>query len=301
MKKLFTKEVQIAIVAIVAIVVLFFGMQFLKGLTIFSNDSDYYARFSDISGLSSSSPIYANGFKVGVVRGIQYDYAHPDKIVAVLGLDKQMRVPKGTTVEISSDLLGNVKLEMHLGDNPLDQLLPGDTIMGGLAQGLMAKAGGMVPQLEQMLPKLDSILASVNALLADPALRNSLHHVDDITANLSATSQELSKLSAQLGRQMPGMMQKADGVLANTEQVTRQFSSLNIGETMSKVNMTLNNVEQMTAKLNSNEGTLGLLMRDASLYNSLNATMSDADSLMVDLKRHPKRYVHFSVFGKKDK
>lgn len=300
MKKFFTKEVQIALVAIVAIVVLFFGMQFLKGLTLFSNNNSYYAHFSDITGLSASSPVYANGFKVGVVESIDYNYADPNNIIAVIGLDKKMRLPKGTTAEIASDLLGNVKLELKMGPNPIDFMEHSDTIKGKMQQGALAKAGEMIPQIEQMLPKLDSILASVNALLADPALRNSMHNVDDITANLTVTTRELNRLTASLNQQMPGMLNKADGLLANTQQVTHQLSQLNIGETMSKVNMTLTNVEQMTAKLNSNEGTLGLLMRDPGLYNSLNATMSDADSLMIDFRKHPKRYIHFSVFGKKD-
>ena len=284
MKKFFTKEVQIALVAIVAIVVLFFGMQFLKGLTLFSNNNSYYAHFGDITGLSASSPVYANGYKVGVVESIDYNYEDPNNIIAVIGLDKKMRLPKGTTAEIASDLLGNVKLELKMGPNPIDFMEHSDTIKGKMQQGALAKAGEMIPQIEQMLPKLDSILASVNALLADPALRNSMHNVDDITANLTVTTRELNRLTASLNQQMPGMLNKADGLLANTQQVTHQLSQL----------------KQMTAKLNSNEGTLGLLMRDPGLYNSLNATMSDADSLMIDFRKHPKRYIHFSVFGKKD-
>jgi phospholipid/cholesterol/gamma-HCH transport system substrate-binding protein len=100
---------------------------------------------------------------------------------------------------------------------------------------------------------------------------------------------------------MPQMLKNADGVLANTNQLTKNLNDLDIAATMSSVNNTLHNVEQMTAKLNSKEGTLGLLMRDPGLYNNLNATMMHADSLMIDLKQNPKRYVHFSVFGKKNK
>jgi phospholipid/cholesterol/gamma-HCH transport system substrate-binding protein len=100
---------------------------------------------------------------------------------------------------------------------------------------------------------------------------------------------------------MPQMLENADGMLANANNLTKNLSELDLASTMQKVDNTLRNVEQMTAKLNSNDGTLGLLMRDPELYNHLNATMIHADSLMIDLKQHPKRYVHFSVFGKKDK
>lgn len=299
--KYFTKEIQIALVAIAGIVVLFFGLKFLKGMTLFSTDDNYYATFDNIGGLSVSSPIYANGYRVGVVDQVIYDYEGKRDIVAVLGLDKQMRLPKGTMAEITKDLMGNVQLNLILGDNPLEVMVPGDTLAGGLEKGMLGKAGEMVPQIERMLPKLDSILASVNALLADPAISNSLHNIDQITSNLTTTTQELHRLTGSLNTQVPGLMQKADGVLANTNTLTKNLSDLDIAMTMAKVNGTLQNVEQMTAKLNSNEGTLGLLMRDPQLYRNLNATMSHADSLMIDLKQHPKRYVHFSVFGRKDK
>jgi phospholipid/cholesterol/gamma-HCH transport system substrate-binding protein len=299
--KFFTKEVQIALVAIFGLVILFFGMKFLKGLSIFSKGNTYVVVFDNVTGLSASSPVYVNGVKVGTVTSIDCDYTHPDKIVAAVGLDEQLTLPQGTRAEIVSDLLGNVKLELKLGDVTAARLAVGDTIVGGMQSGLMSKATGMVPQIEKMLPKLDSILASVNALLADPTLSRSLHNVEDITAGLTTTAGELNKLTVSLNRQLPAIMSKADGVMANADTLTHSLNTLDLASTMAKVDQTLHNVEQMTAKLNSNEGTLGLLMRDAELYNNLNSTMAHADSLMIDLKSHPKRYVHFSVFGKKDK
>lgn len=299
MKK-YNKEIQIALVAIVGVIVLFYGLKFLKGLS-FSADSNYYVKFKDISGLSVSSPIYANGYRVGVVENIIYDYEGRDDIVAVVGINNEMRMPKGTTADIVSDLLGNIKLELKLGDRAAGIITPGDTLSGGQELGAMAKAAEIIPQVQSLLPKLDSILVSVNALLADPAIANSLHNIDHITGSLTNTSNELSRLTASLNKQMPQMLENAGGVLANANTLTRSLNEMNLAATMQKVDNTLRNVEQMTAKLNSNDGTLGLLMRDAELYNNLNATMMHADSLMIDLKHHPKRYVHFSVFGRKDK
>ena len=299
--KFLTKEVQIALVAIVGVVVLFFGMQFLKGLSVFSGGKTYVVKFNDVTGLSASSPVYVNGVKVGTVESLDYDYARPDNILAIVALDEELNLPQGTTAEIASDLLGNVRLELKLGAVGGSLIAVGDTISGQMQSGLMGKAADMVPQIEQMLPKLDSILASVNELLTDPALRSSVHNVDQITANLTTTTNELNRLTASLNKQVPGIMQKADGVLANTQTLTSNLNNLDIARTMAGVNATLNNVEQMTATLNSREGTLGLLMHDPLLYRNLSSTMGHADSLMIDLKQHPKRYVHFSIFGKKDK
>lgn len=297
----FTNEIKIALVAIAAIVVLFFGLQFLKGLSMYSSDDDYYACFDNVSGLTASTAVYANGYRVGVVEEIIYDYDHPDHIVARMSIDPRVRLPRDSRAEISSDLLGNVSLELNIGSAYDSIIQRGDTLMGGQKKGAMGKAADMIPQIEVMLPKLDSILTSVNMLLADPALRSSLHHVDEITASLDKASRELGQLSASLNLQVPKMLTKADGVLENTEGLTRQLNNIDVASTMSKVDKTLLNVQQMTDALNSKEGTLGLLMHDPQLYYNLSATAGDADKLLIDFKEHPKRYVHFSVFGKKDK
>ena len=299
--KFFTKEVKIALTAIVGIVVLFYGLQFLKGLNVFSTDITYYVAFDDVSGLSPSSPVYANGYRVGVVKSLNYDYNPQGKIVAELDLNKNMRVPRGSHAELASDLLGNIKINLVLSEDPINMIGHGDTIPGEMEMGMITKVSKMLPAIEHMMPKLDSIITSLNTLLADPALRNTLHNVEGMTGNLNATSAELKSLSASLNREVPDMMNKANGVLDNTQQLTGNLAAIDVEGMAAKVNQTLANVEQMTQKLNSNEGTLGLLMRDATLYNNLSSTAASADSLLIDFKAHPKRYVHFSVFGKKDK
>jgi phospholipid/cholesterol/gamma-HCH transport system substrate-binding protein len=297
----FTKEIKIALVSILGIVVLFFGLQFLKGLSVFSSDNAMYVAFSDATGLAVSSPVYANGYRVGVVKSLDYDYDPHGKIVAEIGLNKEMRVPVGSHAELASDLLGNIKINLVLSDDPIHMIGVGDTISGDMEQGIMSKVGEMMPVIMDIAPKLDSIMSSLNLLLSDPALRNTLHNVEGMTDNLNATSKELKTLSASLNREVPTMMTKANGVLDNTQQLTHNLSQIDVAAMNAKVNQTLANVEQMTQRLNSNEGTLGLLMRDATLYNNLTATTASADSLLTDLKAHPKRYVHFSIFGKKDK
>ena len=299
--KYFTKEVKIALVAIAGVVVLFFGMNFLKGLNIFSSEDNYYVQFSDITGLSSSSPVYADGFKVGVVKDIIYDYTHTEGSKVLIGVDKQLRIPQGSSAEIVSDMLGNVKVNLLLANNPREKVAPGGLIKGMINDGAMGKLQDMVPAVEKMLPKLDSIMTSLNAILADPAIRQSLHNVQTITDNLTTSTAQLNTLMAGLNKNVPGMMAKANNVLDNTETLTANLAAVDVASTMRQVDQTIANVQQLTAKLNSKEGSLGLLMNDTQLYDNLNSTMRNADSLVIDLKQHPKRYVHFSVFGKKDK
>jgi phospholipid/cholesterol/gamma-HCH transport system substrate-binding protein len=296
-----TKEIKIALVAIVGILIMYFGINFLKGMNLFSTNNAYYMTFDDIQGLGASTPIYADGYKVGIVDGLEYDYKENGPIKVKVDIIKDLRIPQGSKAEIVKDLMGNLQVNLLLANNPRERVEPGGIIPGAVNGGMMDKAASLVPVVEKMLPKLDSILTSVNALLADPALAASLHNVETITSNLTVSTRELNTLMAGLNKQVPGMIGKANGVLDNTNRLTANLASLDVQGTLNKVNQTLESAHQFTEKLNSNQGSLGLLMNDTKLYDNLTSTMSHADSLVIDLKAHPKRYVHFSVFGRKDK
>ncbi len=296
-----TKEIKIALVAIVGILIMYFGINFLKGMNLFSTNNAYYMTFDDIQGLGASTPIYADGYKVGTVDGLEYDYKENGPIKVKVDIIKDLRIPQGSKAEIVKDLMGNLQVNLLLANNPRERVEPGGVIPGAVNGGMMDKAANLIPVMEKMLPKLDSILTSVNALLADPALAASLHNVETITSNLTVSTRELNTLMAGLNKQVPGMIGKANGVLDNTNRLTANLASLDVQGTLNKVNQTLESAHQFTEKLNSNQGSLGLLMNDTKLYDNLTSTMSHADSLVIDLKAHPKRYVHFSVFGRKDK
>ncbi len=301
MNKYFTKEVRIALAVLAGIVVLFVGMNFLKGVMLFSDDYSYKVQIADANGLTQSNPVYANGLQVGVVRDVTVDFSNMAKgITVTIDVDKRMRIPEGTIAEVDADLMGNLKMNLVLASCS-KSIEPGGTIMGRAADGVMNKVADLVPYLETIVPKLDSIMTSVNTLLADPAVVAILRNTETTTANLSTSTAELNRMLAQMNRQVPGLLQKADKTMANTEQLTGNLAKLDVASTMASVDATLKNCEELTNKLNSNSGTIGKLLNDSSLYDNLNATIRDADSLMIDLKAHPKRYVHFSVFGKKDK
>ena len=222
--RFFTKEVRIALVAILGIVVLFFGLHFLKGMPVFSNDDVYYVTFDNIDGLTVSNSVFADGYQVGNVKAIDYNYQKSGKVVVALEVDNELRIPKGSTAEIDKDLMGNIQLNLLMANNPRERFEPGDTLKGVNAAGLMGAVQQLMPKVEQMLPKVDSILTSVNLLLADPSIARSLHNIETISANLATSTQGLNQLVAEVNGQVPGMMHKADYALdkAGHRPVERQ-------------------------------------------------------------------------------
>ena len=296
--KYFTKEVRIGIAAIIALCVLIYGINYLKGIHLFKPSSYFYVKFQNINGLTKSSPVYADGFRVGIVRELYYDYDRPGNVVAEIDVEPDLRIPKGSSAELAAEMLGGVRMNLLLANNPREQYQAGDTSPGGLNSGMMGEVGELVPQLKQMLPKLDSIMASLNTLLADPAIPATLHNIENLTANLSATSGQLQTLMAH---DIPQLTGKLNTIGDNFVTISGNLKEIDYAAAMQKVDSTLANVKMITDKLGRKDNTVGLLLNDPTLYNNLNATTANAASLLEDLRLHPKRYVHFSLFGKKDK
>ena len=292
------KEVKIGIIGIAALAMLFFGINYLKGVRMFHASSYYYVEYTDINGLATSSPVFASGYKVGLVREIQYNHANPGHVVVEVELDKGMQIPKGSTGELVTEMLGTVKMNLKLNLQSKEYCQPGDTLPGIVNNGLMGVAEGIMPKVEQLMPKMDSILNSLNQLLANPALHGTLENTERLTANLDVTTRQLNKL---MQNDLPQITGRMITIADNFSTISESLKGIDYAETFQKIDSTLQNVQLLTSKLNSKDNTVGLLFNDPTLYNNLSATTANAASLLEDLQAHPKRYVHFSLFGRKDK
>ena len=282
----------------IALVALYLGINFLKGVNLFKSNEVYYITFSNTKGLAKSSAVYADGFKVGIVSDITYDYQHPGEVVVEVSADKGLRIPKGSSAQLDEAVLGGCTLNMLLATNLTEAYHPGDTIRGNDVSGLMAKVGGMVPQLEQVVAKVDTLVATLNLLLSNPNLPLIIQNAELVTENLNKSTEQLNTLLRNDIPKMTGTFTRAG---ENVAQLTDKMNQLDLQATLDSVNQTISSVHSMMEQIQNPNGTLGKLMSDPSVYDNLNHTVQSADSLVTDLKAHPKRYVHFSVFGKKDK
>jgi phospholipid/cholesterol/gamma-HCH transport system substrate-binding protein len=294
MKQIFTKEARIGIVSIISLVLLYIGINYLKGINLFKPVNHYYVECNNVKGVTVSSPVYVEGFKVGLVREINYDYAETGKIRIEISLDDKMRINKGSYITIVNSFLGGGELNINLNKYIDDYLKPGSSIEGRMETDMMQSVQeNILPQVEVLLPKIDSILSGLQTLVNHPALSASLDHISVATSALSESSKKLDKLMAN---DLPVIMNNVKTITDNFTEVSDNMKQLDLASTINSVNATLKQVEQMTEKMNAKDNSLGLLLNDRSLYDNLDSTAYNASKLLLDLKQNPKRYVHFSVF-----
>lgn len=302
MKPFLNKNSIIAIVVIISIGLLYWGINYLKGINLFKPANFYYVKFEQVDGLNVSAPVTINGFKVGLVKEIDYDYS-ANQISVMLSLNKDLRIPVGSTVSLGSDLLGTAQLSIQLS-KAKDYYDVGSVLESRNKTGLMGKVeSDVMPQLIAVLPKIDSILTNVNAILANPAINQSVSRLDGITQELEKSSVQLSWLMTQLGKNAPGIVNNVNGITSNLNtasgnlnQLSDKMAKMPLDSTVENLNKTLANMQALTQKLNDNKSTLGLLMNDKKLYDNATNTVASLDSLLTDLKRNPKKYVTIKVF-----
>ncbi|MDE5912823.1 MAG: MlaD family protein [Muribaculaceae bacterium] len=289
----------IGISVIVAVVLLVCGIDYLKGINVFHSSNYYYATYTNVTGLSVSAPVTANGFKVGQVREIRYQYDNPGYVTAELALDRELKVPAGTVAVLAIDMLGTASIQLKMPDST-DYAPVGSELQTRINAGLMESLGGdLLPSVSAMVPKIDSLLSAVTVLVSDPALSQSIKRLDAITANLEATTAAVSAAARPLpavvadARIITGNLQRMSGHL---DSLTAALNAMPLNETMENVKVITANLSALTAELQSSDSSIGLLLHDPALYNNLNATVSSLDSLFIDIKAHPKRYLKFSVF-----
>ena len=294
-----SREVKLGLTGIIALTVLFLIINFLQGANLFTTQDTYYINFRNAKALAKSSPVYADGYNVGIVSDIRYDYDHPGKgVIVEISVEHGMRVPAGTVAVLDEAMLGGCTLNLMMGNSPVERFAPGDTIPSQANNGLMSRAAELMPKLEQTMAKVDTLLTTLNTVVGDSNIQAILVNAKLLTASLGQSSRDLNHL---LEKEVPAMTQTFNRAGENVVALTDSLKQLNLSATLAKVDNVMDDVHQMTTQLNSKDNNIGLLLNDTALYGNLNRTTIGAANLLEDLKANPKRYVHFSVFGKKDK
>ena len=299
-KQFFTREVKVGIMAIVAIFILYFGLNFLKGIDIFSSVSNYYASYENIGGLVPSSPVYVKGFKVGQVEEIKYDFSKQNSFVVKISVAKDIQLPIGTKIELYDDgLMGGKAIQLIYAPITASQIMhqSGDTIESQMGTGLMAQlTGSLLPKIESISTQTDSLIRSVRTLVDNKDLTKSIASIEHTTANLAVSSSQLKKM---MNNDVPHILGNVNDITSDFKQISGKLKKIDYEATFTSIDQTIANLNLLTKKMNSSEGTIGLLLNNKDLYINLSNTAASADKLLIDLQKSPKRYVHFSLFGRK--
>ncbi len=291
MKKLIRKEVIIGISVLFSLTVLFFGIDFLKGINVFKAANYYYASYTNVSGLAVSAPVTVNGFKIGLVRNISYEYDNPGHVLVELSLDKELKLPEGTKALLTSDMLGTASIQLQMGNSSNFHNI-GDKILGETPSGLMDNISkDILPSVSNIVPKLDSILSSVNTLAGDPSLQHSIKNLETITNNLATLTSSISPIM----NNVKDVSNNLTEITSNLNTLTTQLNELPIDSTMNNVYETTENIKLLTNKINSSNSSLGLLLNDTKLYDNLTGATGSLDSLLIDIKKNPKRYISIKL------
>ncbi len=296
-----SRELKVGILAVIAIFLLYFGFNFLKGVNIFSSTATYHGSYAAINGLTEQSPVYVKGYKVGQVDRIDYDFRKDESFIVTFSINKDIALPHGTEIALISDgLLGGTALQLNIPTDDADGLYAkGDTLPTVVVPGLIDNLQtGLLADLSAAVQKLDTLLYTANAQLEGDHLKTTLQNVDRISADLKTTSADIKRIVAN---DVPVVMTDVKSAVSDIKNVTENVRDVDIAATINKVDAVADQLKQFSESVNSKDGTVGMLLNDKQLYSNINEAVQSVDSLLVDIKAHPKRYVHFSVFGKKDK
>jgi phospholipid/cholesterol/gamma-HCH transport system substrate-binding protein len=312
MKKI-SNEVKVGVTALLTIAVFVWLFSFLKGKDFLKSTAIYYTIYDKVGGLAESSPVEVNGYKVGVVKSLDFIDAKSGKLLVVFSVKKNFKLPKNTVAEIVPvSLLGGMKVQFVYGKGP-GTYAEGDTIPGRLAESLMDKIDTEIlpvkEKISNLVVVLDSVISSVNEIMNPEfkkQLNGTLTHINSATASLdkvvgskekelAATVENINKFTQMLSDNS-GKMNKT---FSNLETISDTLSTADISASVSNLKTSLQKTVSLLDNLNNGKGSAGQFLTNDTLYTNLTSSLESLNILLKDMKSNPKRYVHFSVFGKK--
>ena len=315
-----SNETKIGVMAIVGVALLVIGFSYLKGHGVFKKEKHIYAVYGDVQGLQQSNPVVINGLQIGRIESLDGG-KDMKRIIVTVSLSKDVNIPKNSLAVINPNLLGSPTLEIQLG-SANTYLKNGDTLLTTLSGGAFDEAMKLINpvlyEVRNAVKSLDSVLTTVTTVFdvrTKDNIKSILSNLNAATASFVVTSQSIQKLmdvqngalSQSLGNlntftsNLNSNNIQLDSIMRNTKDFSKKLASIDLQQTLDTLNIAINNFKAGSEKINSKNGSLGLLLNDKTLYNNLEATSNKINILLDDIRVHPKRYVNFSVFGRKSK
>jgi len=299
----FSKEVKAGFIAILAITSFVILFQFMKGRRVFSRDNTYYVTYDNVEGVDVSRPVYLNGMKIGQVESI-IPINHPDgqmSFIVELSIGKKFSFSKSSTVEVfESGLMSNPSLKI-IQDYSQPFAKNGDTLKGVLKPSMIGQLLNDIQpikeKLSSLLSKLDFTVASTNEILN----ADNDNSINSLLKNLNKTVSLTNNILSNNNKKINNILSNANAAIINYGKIAESVDTKQLKETLEKLNHISNNLNEILSGIESGNGSLGKLVKDENLYNNLNNSAISINKLMDDLKANPKRYVHFSIFGKSSK
>ncbi|WP_308558234.1 MlaD family protein [uncultured Porphyromonas sp.] len=295
-KRLTRQTVKIGFFTLLAIGILYLGITYLKGLSISARSKTYYVAMNDVTGINVATRVFVNGYKVGSVRGMKYDYHSNGETILTLTLDPDIKLPQGTQVQVAQTLFSGALVNLILPEVETGAYLNAkDTIPMSTrrsAKSLEQLQDEFVPRISTTLSRMDSVLLQANAILSNPNIEPTLADVRQSAQHINASSAQLQRSLSSL----PTIMGRIDHTSANVESFASRLDSLQLQETIANLESTSRELKSFTQRLNQSDGTVGRLLNEDGLYNRIDSVTTSLDALIRDIKANPKKYVKLSLF-----
>lgn len=285
----------IGLSCLIAIAMIYFGLNFLKGKNIFKKQNTYVAIFENVGGLNISSPIFVNGYQIGIVKSISIYTQNPISFAVVFDLEGSYRIPKGSTMDYGADFLGASTANLIISNNMTEFHEPGDTIRGIQKDGMLQDVERLMPKVESVLIQLDSGVLALNKILSDPMWEQSLKGVGSMVNEFNQTGKKANQAMGAINNDLPAITQNLSSVSKELKEFTNELNAMDIQKTYASMDELIENLKTLSNKLNETNNTAGLLTNSTELHDSLTNTLNTATKLLEDIRQNPQKYLSVKV------